>query len=419
MSDEMLLVSSIGTGGEDGYNSTTYVLDDHRTHETCFSPVALAEIVEVDHALIARTDRADVNDDALREEFETANVTCEFETIPKISRRDDIDLIMGRLIERIRERDPESVVLDITYAFRSLPMVFFSSVMYLDALSEVELDGIYYGEFQGEGEESPLVDMTHLHRLMEWYHAISTFESTGELRPVSDLLEERKIGLHKKHNHSNDPDGPDDLGALDDLVKRLNGASRYFDSGLPLEAGGATRNALAALDEIDDSQFIGPEGKFFSPLNRMLEGFDSPEKTNIELDRDELHRQRKFVELYQENNRYRFALGCARELIINRLIYKRDGYGQENWLQHGVRDRMKQRIILEVKERQEKDSTTGEGETEEMDAIQLWEKIRQFRNPYAHSGFKNEDIPNEDKIDPVLDTLCATIDDDAFWEGVV
>lgn len=418
MSDKTLLVSSIGTGGKSGYGTTTYVLDRHGTHETCFSPIALAEIVEVDHALIARTDRAAINDDALREGFETAHVTCEFEEIPKISSRDDIDLIMGRLIERIRERDPESVVLDITHAFRSLPMVFFASVIYLDALSEVELDGIYYGEFRGD-EESPLVDMTHLHRLMEWYHAISTFERTGELQPVNGLLNKWKRGVYDENKPSNDPDDFEDLDAYEDLVRGLNGASQHFDSGLPLKAGGATRQAIDALDKIDDSQFIGPEGKFFPPLRETLAGFDSAEKADIELDHDELHRQRKFVKFYQKNNKYRFALGCARELFINYLLYVRGGYDQENWLRHGVRDRMKTRIILEVKERQERNSTTNEDETEEIDAIKLWDRIRQPRNKYAHSGFNEEEMKSNTKVNTALDTLCAKIDDDSFWEEVV
>ncbi|WP_248910487.1 TIGR02221 family CRISPR-associated protein [Halocatena marina] len=402
---DAFLVSSTGRGP---YDSTTYVLDEDSTYETKFSPVALAELFEIDRVFLARTDGTAAYDDEIERAFERINVPCAFETIAEIHSRDDIDRLMQQLIEAIREHDPETVILDITHGFRSLPMVFFATVLHLDTLDDVELGGIYYGKYRTDVEESPIIDMTYLHTLMEWYHGINTFERTGELRPVSDLLDERKSELFEKNERPTE---------LANLASRLNGASRSLDAGLPLQAGVAVRNALNAMDRLDDSQFIGPEERFLAPLTEMLERFSVDPSiddwTDIELDMAELHRQRELVEFYNANDRYRVALECARELFINRLVLE-EGTDSDDWLDRDVRTDMSDRLG----ERSGK-QTNPEANEETPEAIDLWNKISTHRNWYAHSGFKNEGRPSEQKIDSALTELCEKLDDKKFWQGIV
>lgn len=278
--------------------------------------------MEIDRALIARTEKeeeeaADKYDEELEQAFEEVNIPCEFEDISGVEDRGDIDTLMQGLIEMIRERDTDRVVLDITYGFRTLPMVFFTTIMHLDALDDIELARIYYGKFQGEDEESPIIDMTYLHTLMEWYHAVNTFRRTGELRPIHALLEERKNELFQE----NDGQGPDDLA---EFVGGLKGTSQNLDDGLPLKTGTAARSALDGIETIDDSQFIGPEERFLDPLSDLLEKTAVEESSRnwdeISLGLDEIHRQRKIVEFYAKHDQYRVALECARELFINRVI---------------------------------------------------------------------------------------------------
>lgn len=308
MADDTLLVSSIGTGGKNGYSTTTYSLEGIGDCETDLCPLALADLLEIDIAFIPRTEKAASHgDEKLKDGFDALHVSYEFETIPKISDRDDADEILATLINHIREFDVESVVLDITHGFRSLPMVLFSSVMYLDALEEVNLDGIYYGEYQDGG--STIIDLTYLYTLMEWHHALRTFETTGSLRAIHQLFNSRKVLEFKRG---------EDPHEFADIVSSLGGTSRYFDSGLPLKAGLATRDTIDALNEIDENQFVGPEDGFIDPLTDELRGFelrqDAQNKEEIELDVEELVRQRRYVEFYRDKERYWLALECAREL---------------------------------------------------------------------------------------------------------
>jgi hypothetical protein len=400
MEDNTLLVSSIGTGK---YDRTTYSLEGVGDCETDLCPLALAELLKIDIAFIPRTEEAAVYDDELGNGFDELNVGYEFETIPKISDRDDADEVLDILINHIRELDSASVVLDITYGYRSLPMVLFSSIMYLDALDEIDLTGIYYGEYQADG--STIIDLTYLHTLMEWHHALRTFETTGSLRAVHQLFDSRRVLDFKRGEQPHD---------FADVVKSLGGTSRYFDSGLPLEAGSAARDTIDALDEIDENQFVGPEGGFIAPLTDELRGFevsqDVQDKTEIELDMDELVRQREFVEFYLDTERYWLALECARELFLNRLLYEIGGHDRQDWLDRATRVKIKDELL---NDEDEEDKHT------DVDAITLWRRIRDHRNLYAHSGFKEDEPPKENKVEDALTTLCKSIDDNAFWEEIV
>ncbi|UPM42482.1 TM1812 family CRISPR-associated protein [Halocatena salina] len=408
MNEETLLVSSMGTGGKDGYSETDYALDDD-SYSTEFSPVALSELVEVDRALVARTEEAaDEYDEELEQAFGEVNVPCEFEDISDVENREEIDALMQRLIEMIRERDPDRVVLDITYGFRTLPMVFFTTIMHLDALDDIELARIYYGKFQGKNEESPIIDMTYLHTLMEWYHAVNTFKRTGELRPIHALLEERKGKLYKGSDKINPTN-------LDDFVSGLGGTSQNLDGGLPLKAGTAARSTLNEIETIEDGQLIGPEERFLNPLSDLLERTavegSSRNWNEISLDFDEIHRQREIIRFYVKKGQYRVALECARELFINRVILE-ERADLDNWLDdNGIRDTVTEQL---GKQREKQKNTDME-----IAAISLWNQLGNYRNWYAHSGFKTEDKPTDTKIESTLSELCEKIDDDEYWSEII
>ena len=402
MAVDELLVSSIGTGGETGYSTTTYSLKGVGTCETNLCPLALVDLLDIDTAFVPRTEEATAYDETLGDGFDELNVAYELEIIPKITDQNDANVVLDILLTHIREIKPSSVVLDITHAYRSLPMVMFSSIIYLDALNEVDFDGIYYGEYQGD--ESPLIDLTYLHTLMEWHHALRAFETTGSLRAIQQLFDSRKRQLFERGEQPHD---------FAEVVRSLGGASGYFDSGLPLEAGLATRNTINALTEIDEEQFVGPEGGFLAPLTDELRGFElrqeASNKDEIALDMDELSRQQAFVEFYRDTKRYWLALECARELFINRLLYENDDHDNRNWLALETREEARERIP---------DSTNREDRHSEAEATKLWDSIGQYRNMYAHAGFKQNEAPSETNVKRVLTKLCENISNDGFWEEI-
>jgi len=396
---ETLLVTSVGTGD---YDETTYVLEGTGEYTTNLFPLALANLLGVDSALVVRTPEAgEMYDDQLGNGFADLGVTYGTETIPKIEEQNDADAVLQTIFDAIGDGrfDPDSVVLDVTHAYRSLPMVFFASLMQLDALGVAAFEGIYYGEYQKDRERSYVIDLTYLHTLMEWYYSFQSFDKTGSLRAVYQLLQQKRTRLFKSGEE------PVEFASLVDLLRR---AQRYLDSGLPLEAGIAVKDAIDKLDALDPDRFVGPEGAVLEPLRQRLVDFQiqqtASDKTDVRLDLEEIRRQRDIVEFYRETGRYWLALECARELFISRLLYERGT--RDGWLDHDARTEAKP----------EPHSGNGGSDDGVPEARKLWERLRDARNMYAHAGHKLSGIQNEDKIDRNLRQLCERIDDDEFWQ---
>lgn len=401
MNEQTLLISSIGT---ESYQETTYRLDDEE-YQSNLSPIALANILEVDAAFVARTEEAgEAYDDELATKFTNAGVKHSFASIPTVSTQADVDTVLQTIINGVRNGDTDAheIVLDITHGFRSLPMVFFAAVMQLDALEDVSLAGIYYAEFDPEQDTSPIIDLTYLHTLMQWYHGFQTFEETGSLGSVHRLLDEKREELFRRGER------PTDFASV---VGSLDGARKALDSGFPLEAGLAIRDALSELEQLDETTLVGPEGAVFRPLERRLKPFgvesDVTEKAAIPLNAAEIRRQRAIVDFYRETDRYWIAVECARELFVTRALYELHEDEQQQWIDQQTRKEVSD-DINEVSRTTESDPPL----------LRVWNRITDIRNQYAHAGFRTEGLANEAKVDHALRQLCELIDDDEAWKAL-
>lgn len=398
-----LLVGSIGTTD---YDDIEYELNG-RTVRTDTALSALVNLCDVDAALIFRTSEAgDKNDARLREAFSEAGVAYEFVEIELVTGKADIDTILQTVVTRIRDSQfsEDSVMLDISHSFRTLPMVFLVSLMQLTALEEtVTLDKIYYSRFAGSDEHStaPIIDLTYLRTMMEWYDAFQTAQRTGTYQSVQALLEEKREKIYG----GNTPTTED--RQFINTIGTFGGAQKEIDEGFPLTAGLKTQTALEALSELDDEAFIGPEQMVMEPLELILEGFetnqDVTDKTDLVLDTDELRRQANMIAFYVDHNKYLIAIECARELMINRFLY--DAGITDQWL-----DKETRQDVAPAP------SNQGDHGTHDVDKVQaLWEQISDARNAYAHAGFKRKNRSSHDKIEAWLKTLCGNIDNDSFW----
>ena len=101
------------------------------------------------------------------------------------------------LYDQLGEGD--RVVMDITHAFRSIPMIALVVLHYAKVLKGLELDRIYYGAFEALGglhevsgmapemRRAPLFDLTPLYSLMDWSLAVDRFLGSGDASPACEL----------------------------------------------------------------------------------------------------------------------------------------------------------------------------------------------------------------------------------------
>lgn len=91
----------------------------------------------------------------------------------------------------------DEIYLDITHAFRSLPMMSFVMTEFASQVSEIDfkLSGIFYGMFEYSNDPknskkgiTPIIDLGIIYELHQWIKAIDAMKNYGNLDPLVNLL---------------------------------------------------------------------------------------------------------------------------------------------------------------------------------------------------------------------------------------
>jgi len=107
--------------------------------------------------------------------------------IPIGKSEDEIWEIFNCIYEVLNDND--SVILDITHGFRSLPMLAFVILNYARYMKNVSVKDIYYGAFEAKDPvtgKAPIFQLTQFYNLMQWASAADTFVNYG----ISDKLQD-------------------------------------------------------------------------------------------------------------------------------------------------------------------------------------------------------------------------------------
>ena len=403
MSGDQGLLTTVGTSD---YESTTFEFTDGTRAEAHISPIALIHLLDIRSVYIAHTSAVRTETNYL-DEIQAActehdiNVTCI--EIPLAEGQSEVDQILDRVERYLIQSSVESLVLDMSHAFRSLQFAFYTTATHLDAIETVSLDAIYYARDAGHGGVAPVVDLTYLATLMEWQHALRSINNEGTLGPIQEIVATKKDEIYRA--------GERDATLLK-LDKALSSVAFSLDAGLPLETGIAARDACEFLSSLDESDFIGPEGAFIAPLAERLERFavrqsDVREKAEVQLTIEELHRQRRLVELYLGTRREWIAIECARELFLSRYIYEQHG-GEVAWLNKNVRHGSREALTKTATQYRSRANSPPL-------ALSVWERLSQFRNMYAHAGFQIDSTPSRQKLQPTIQMVCDRLPDETFW----
>jgi len=123
---------------------------------------------------------------------------CTLVTIPSGKSEQEIWEIFDTFVERINAGD--RMHLDITHAFRSLPMLAMVLLNYVKILQrDVRVESLCYGAMEALGEiryvrtmpverrDVPVIDLLPFDRLNDWSIAIDRFRVTGDARQISAL----------------------------------------------------------------------------------------------------------------------------------------------------------------------------------------------------------------------------------------
>ena len=194
------------------------------------------------------------------------------------------------MLQHLADEVPEGAVLhlDITHAFRHLPMISLLAALYLRVTQKVKVEKIWYGAYDEDTGKAPVYDLSGLLRMTEWLQAVAAFDKDGDYSVFVPLLER--------------------AGAGAELVGALRRAA-YFEN--ILNVGSATGELRKALDRMESETVAAPEARLLlSAIRRRLDWVVEKKQfeKQVELARQSLSR-----------NDYLRAVLYAYEAVITRL----------------------------------------------------------------------------------------------------
>lgn len=138
----------------------------------------------------------------LQRQLKELNDSCcvKHEPISSGSNESDIWEMFTTIYDCINENDV--VHFDVTSGFRSQPLLTLPLINYAKFLKNVTVAGIYYGNFQGAGQDAPVWDLTDFSKLQDWTNNANIFLRTGNAKGLAEQIEgdayaEIKEGLER------------------------------------------------------------------------------------------------------------------------------------------------------------------------------------------------------------------------------
>lgn len=161
----------------------------------------------------------------------------------------------------------DELYLDITHAFRSIPMLAMAVLSYAKVMRNITVHSFSYGAMEALGDihtvrempveqrNVPVFDLTPLASLQDWVSAVDQFTTTGDGRKIS-ALSEKKVRAIKKATPVEDQDpGINTLGALGKTLESFSAAIQTCRSR---DIPNLASRLKELLGEVREQDFIKP-----------------------------------------------------------------------------------------------------------------------------------------------------------------
>jgi CRISPR-associated DxTHG motif protein len=385
----MKLLTFLGTGK---YWKTTYVWDDYRC-ETEFVAEALATWLSGDKVVVFLTKDAAEHDNW--KQFSQRMQRWDVQEVPIPDGRTEQEIweIFDRVVSSVEQED--EIAIDVTHAFRSLPMVLLAVAAFLREVKQVQVKHIFYGCYTQGEPESPVIDLNLLLELLDWMEATRRFKETGDARWIGQALKDTHNGLRREQKGE-----PTELKGAGD---RLITLSQALHLARPIEAANAAQQLRDLLPKA--SAEIQTWAKPFSLLIDRLQrqvGQLAYEKTDV-LDSQHLEKQFQFIEQLQQYGLVAQATQMAREWVVNWAIWysnDRKTLSQEEWLDHCKRGNMENTLSGAFRGGEEAPPPDWLKDPNLVAILRkLWPALADLRNDFAHCGMRIQRRDSKDLYD--------------------
>lgn len=329
----------------------------------------------------------------------------QFEDIPEGFSSEEIWTIFQKIVDIVHPGD--IIYLDITHAFRSIPMLGMVLMNYLKALHGVEVKAIYYGAFEKLGfagqvqnmpieqRNAPILNLISFSILQNWTNAAYDFISYGNannfvqlanneinplLRSKSDRTEvARKINVF--------------VQSLKNVVENLQ-----TNRGRNIVQGEIFARLMTNIDSISEDLFIIPMKPLISKVKEKVKNFSSQEDW-----KNGLHAVKWCI----DHNMIQQGITLLQETIItyycilNQLDYKREQDRQlvnDCFYIKGMGIEHKEKDWSKIARINEKQSKTILSKLDKRIVDDFQSLSQGGRNDINHGGFTRNATPTALKV---------------------
>ncbi|HFU74664.1 MAG TPA: TIGR02221 family CRISPR-associated protein, partial [Arcobacter sp.] len=236
-----ILISSLGTGwnvkdSDSEYQATNYIIEGKEYKDESFISKSLIEHYNIDKVILLGTNKSmwdgaylGFTNDRIDDSWETLNSgkLGEGITLDNLKIMEQVlDDYMGKsgslcLMVNYGQNEDEmwenfeimyeinqyisegdEVYLDITHAFRSLPILLFIVMEFMHMMREdFKLSGLLYGMLSND--KSPVIDLKIFFELLDWAKAVNNFKKHANATQLVDLMKESDIDKEVRKTFDN------------------------------------------------------------------------------------------------------------------------------------------------------------------------------------------------------------------------
>jgi CRISPR-associated DxTHG motif protein len=382
------------------YETVTYVWrgeEQERSHTTCLFPEALAQIFEPEKVIVFVTETAKNHRpseseptyvDMLRDKL---GDRVEWVDIPEGRSEQELWEIFDRVASAVDKGD--TILLDITHGFRSIPMIVFPIASYLRKTKGVMIERIVYGAFEARNpyrtppqreDRVPIFDLTPLLELLDWTSGAEALLERGD----AGLIADKMIAAHQTLWRT----GTGTPARLKTLGQKLQDFSQALHLSRPREVMRIAYDLLPLLEEArtEFERWAKPFALLAGQIRNELESLAFAQSDT--LSQENLKKQLELIEYYLKKGLMVQAITLAREWVVSFvLLYGGKEEWREGWLKHSNREEAEQALGAAAARRRGENAELPEWfdrlpNKEELG--ELWNKLGDLRNDLAHCAMR-------------------------------
>jgi CRISPR-associated DxTHG motif protein len=397
-----IILSTLGVPrtNEGKYEEVTYNYGELQ-ETTPFFVKGLAKAKQVERVYVLTTPKAEKTFDALQTAFQSdgtmATIQLTAVDIPNGENQAELEQIF-ETIAALEDLANTDLILDITHAFRSLPMLMLSAVYYLQDIKDIHILDIYYGAFEAKNQATqvvPVFSLKFFDTLVEWSQAFNIFNQTGAGHFIGRLLQGQQQAVHTdpilKASFGRD-ELPTKLQNIHSILERLAWA---LDLVQPDSVMALCAELVDLMNEDKTKQDVEKWSSTFKTLFEAIK--DSFADLALDKPRQDpdafIAKSERLLAWYIEHERYTAAFLLLREQLVS-LFMQRQARHSDQALQGLFDDEKRTQaegILNSLREALKNKWLAGQdfGENSGLEGLlSLWNDLGQQRNIIAHTAMQ-------------------------------